>query len=179
MLSIVHRTLARASSQLAIPGCLATRSFANDVSEATEDVPTKKKTPKVMSALNLFYKDQGATARAELGEKPNLDKDNSVPTLLDKWRNMSDEEKLPYVEQSNALKEERAKAKEAARKRPKRSPNAYVLFMSEFVKTAPSVKGTGTAMQAAATRWKSLSDEEKLPFKEKASSLAEAVAKKK
>eukprot|EP00736_Rhodelphis_marinus_P003727 Rmarinus@m.4239 len=107
----------------------------------------------------------------------------------EKWKEMTDEEKAPYVEKAKQLraeyevqKAEYEKELEKTRK-PKKPLTGYFLFMADFRKQYkdehPEEKGVQKLTQAAGMKWKNMTEEEKLPYNEKAQILREEFNRKK
>nr|NP_001071792.1 transcription factor protein [Ciona intestinalis]BAE06615.1 transcription factor protein [Ciona intestinalis] len=88
----------------------------------------------------------------------------------EKWRNMNEEEKEPFLELSRRDRERWQKDKALEKKprdpnRPKRPPSAYFLFLADFRKNYPGKSDPAKEItKKAGEAWNSLSDAEKTPY---------------
>lgn len=88
----------------------------------------------------------------------------------EKWRNMNEEEKEPFLELSRRDRERWLKDKALEKKprdpnRPKRPPSAYFLFLADFRKSYPGKADPAKEItKKAGEAWNNLSDAEKTPY---------------
>ena len=139
----------------------------------------EKKQKRSPSAYALFLKQSQDAIKAAAGE--DADFSTRQKKASDMWKNMSEEDKKPFVEQSQELKKafnEKKDKEEASKgpKKPKRSPSAYLCYASS-VRAGLRDENPGLKMtditKMIGTAWKALSDEEKKPF------VTEAAEKRK
>jgi hypothetical protein len=101
----------------------------------------------------------------------------------ERWKSMSDEEKLPFEARASTAREIYQKAKEEYEaqggmakfkliKGPPRPPTAYFVFLNEFrqqyKESHPEAKGIKEMSKEAGEKWRSMNSEDKSPFEVKA-----------
>ena len=137
--------------------------FVNEDGEYTKCVSVSKRaTNPYLEFKKLFGKenpDEGAKLKEmKFGERQSY--------YSSKWKSMSATEKKPYEDIANEAKEEFYKKNPKMKKKreKKRSENCYLIFKREMGFT-----GTFKEIQAeASAKWKSMTDEEKEPYRKKA-----------
>ena len=149
--------------------------------QATAPAATAPKVAKrAPSAYNLFIQDAAMRASVQKEGEAMSAKD-IMSALGHKWKSLSAEAKQPWLEKAAEAKAAFQATAPAAkpRKVAKRAPSAYNLFVQDAAMRA-SVQKEGEAMsapdmmRALGAKWKSLTEEAKQPWLEKA---AEAKAK--
>jgi len=163
------------------------------VATATGAVTADGKPKRTPAAFDLFAKEHRTTKREEL---PEGTKSAGVTAALrDDWRNLSDEEKLPFVNEAKRLREaakppvdpNSKKAKRATKDEnaPKRPKNAYMLYAGEVRETVkaeleaarenPEMKiRMADISRKTGEKWNKLNAELKAPYEQQA-----ALAKEK
>jgi hypothetical protein len=145
-------------------------AFSDDSVEAPKKRVAKKakkeKAPRAKSAYQYFVADRSAQLKED---QPDLKLAERSKVLGEMWRQLSDDEKQPFVEQSDADKASKKPAREAGK--PKRPPTSYLIFTNAMRGQAkadnPDLKMTDLS-KVMGTMWRELSDEEKRPYEEQA-----------
>ena len=133
---------------------------AKNINEEGEYIQKKKTQKRPPSAYLIFKKDAKDKYSEDLKEITTFGERQSYLSKI--WRNMSDSDKSEYVEKAAIERETFYKdnPKMKKEKTPKRSRNAYVFF-----KMSNTFEGTFKEVQVAASKaWKSMSQEDKLPY---------------
>jgi hypothetical protein len=90
-----------------------------------------------------------------------------ISELASKWKKLSDEEKIPYVDLYNKDKE--ALPSKKKKEGPKRAVSAYLHYCKDNRSdVSAEVKDAKKIISVLASRWKKLNDKEKEPYNEKA-----------
>jgi len=110
----------------------------------------------------------------------------------ERWKSMSEEEKLPFEERASAAREiyQKAKAEYEAQggiarfkliKGPPRPPTAYFVFLNlfrqEYKQKHPDAKGIKEMSKEAGEKWRSMTEVDKEPFEAKAKAAKEEYQK--
>eukprot|EP00475_Leptophrys_vorax_P006798 TRINITY_DN14248_c1_g1_i1.p1 TRINITY_DN14248_c1_g1~~TRINITY_DN14248_c1_g1_i1.p1 ORF type:complete len:261 (+),score=87.59 TRINITY_DN14248_c1_g1_i1:84-785(+) len=159
----------------------AAESDSENFSDESVEAPKKrsakkaKKTPtgdrpaRAKSAYQYFVAERTPALK---GEQPDLKLAERSKVLGEEWRHLSEDEKLPYKEQSDADKASKRTAKEKAEDgKPKRPPTSYLIFTNAMRAQAkadnPDLKMTELS-KVMGSMWRDLTDEEKRPYEEQA-----------
>lgn len=121
-------------------------------------------------------------------DNPEMKQTEIMKKMGEMWTALTDEEKLPFVEQAAKLREEAPMVEVAAKKKvdadapPKPAPakSAYVLFsmdQREAVKAENPEADTKELMKLLGAKWSSMSNEEKQKYVEQAAPDKERYAK--
>ena len=108
-------------------------------------------------------------------ENPDLNKAEIKQLLKDQWEVLDDEDKLPFEEMSEASKSPMKASKKSPKKSPKsegerakRGKSAWIHYFTDpEVREEMDEKGK-ELMKALSGKWKTMTDEEKEPWVEKA-----------
>ncbi len=150
--------------------------------KATADAPAAKaaKAHRPMSAYNMFVREQFRV----LNENPDREKGagNSqqiMSTVSGQWAKLSAEEKEKYIQMASDVngepaKDKPAKGKKAAGGESKRRLTGYNLFYREHKDDIKANREEGlTTMKAVGQAWRSLSEDERTAYNERAAASAE------
>lgn len=129
------------------------------------------------SAYNLYMKDPAVREKAD-GES-SVEKMGAIAAM---WKELSEEDKRPYVEEAARIKAELSDASdsdsvssEPEKKKKARKPrgaSAYNLFMKDpAIRNKADGESAKEKMGAIAAMWKELSEEDKRPYEEEAARL--------
>ncbi len=150
--------------------------------KATADAPAAKaaKAHRPMSAYNMFVREQFRIRNEDPDrEKGAGNSQQIMSTVSGQWAKLSQEEKEKYVQMAsevNGLAGEAAEAKPAKGKakaagESKRRLTGYNLFYREHKDEIKANREEGlTTMKAVGQAWRSLSEEERTAFNERAAS---------
>jgi len=109
-------------------------------------------------------------------QKGKMESKDMLVYAGEQWKKMSDADKKPYNDayaKDKAVYEEALAAYNADHKAPKRPPTAYILFSGDVRESSPGMDII-EASKAAGEKWKTLTDEQKVPYQEKAAKLMKA-----
>jgi len=168
------------------------------VATATGAVTADGKPKRTPAAFDLYAKDQRTTKRATL---PEGTKSAEVTAALRvDWRNLSDEDKQPFVTEAKRLREaakprvdpNSKKAKKAAKdpNAPKRPKNGFMLFSDEIrgdvkaeleaARENPEIKiQQKDVARKLGEMWKALGEDDKAPYEQSAAIAKEEYTRAK
>eukprot|EP01025_Chloroclados_australasicus_P055878 TRINITY_DN6862_c0_g1_i5.p3 TRINITY_DN6862_c0_g1~~TRINITY_DN6862_c0_g1_i5.p3 ORF type:complete len:187 (+),score=14.98 TRINITY_DN6862_c0_g1_i5:142-702(+) len=172
-LIIGSKCLNKASLHLACKRFFAHK--AAESSTASERKEKKEKSTKSPSAYNIFYKEHYQRFKEEGG-------DTTLGAITKKvaqvWKDLSNEQKMPYLEKSQKLKAEyipiEKESKKASKKVgskkvvPQKAPSAYANFVTlqyKAIKEQDSRRAPQEIIRIIAEQWKQLSEEQKEQYK--------------
>ena len=155
--------------------------------KSKDGASTKSKGKRGPSAYNLYMKDP--TVREKADGESAVEKMGAIAAM---WKELSEEDKRPYVEEAARLKAELSDASDAesvasdstsgsissgpAKKEKKarkpRGPSAYNLYMKDpAIRNKADGESAKEKMGAIAAMWKELSEEDKRPYVEEAARI--------
>ena len=139
-----------------------------DSSKVKKEKKKRKTGTRTPSSYVLFSMEY----RKEVGtEFPDLSLGEVSKKCGEKWKSMPEEEKAIWKSKADALKEEKKASVEPVIKK-KRKPSSYLMFSMDYrkevAKENPSL-ALGDVSRLCGAKWKSLSEEEKQLWKDKAS----------
>jgi hypothetical protein len=147
------------------------RSVASGGSAKSEKRPRRK------TGYNLYIRAKFEEAKKSLPEGEEEKKPNSqeqMATFSKEWRDLSDDQKQPYIDQAEAINAENGTESTGKGKRTgKRNLSGYNLFYREERDNIRGNKDKDTAlMVAVGAAWKALTADEQGAFKKRAAELS-------
>jgi hypothetical protein len=129
----------------------------------------KAKTPRAKSAYQYYVSDKMHDVKEH---HPDMKLPDLTREVAKQWKQCSDEEKQPYVDQSN---EDKAKKEDERKKeksdKPKRPTTAYLIFSNDnrdsIKEKNPNMKVTDIA-KVLGGMWREMGDDEKQPYVDRA-----------
>jgi hypothetical protein len=138
--------------------------------------PVARKPPRRKTGYNLYIRAKFDEAKKNQVEgddsKPNSQKQMS--TFSKEWKDLSDDQKKPYIDQADAINAENGTESTSKSKRTgKRQLSGYNLFYREERDNIRNTKDEDTSlMSAVGATWKALTSDEKGEYNKRAAVLS-------
>ena len=153
----------------------AMRTHVKPRAAGTGGAKSEGKRPRLKTGYNLYIRakfEEAKSSGTEEGSKTNSQE--LMASFSKEWKDLSVDERAPYIEQADAINAENgAEASGAKKKSGKKSLSGYNLFYSENKDSIRESKDKDLSlMKAVGAAWKALSKEEQDKFKERAAEMS-------
>lgn len=153
----------------------AMRTHVKPRAAGTGGAKSEGKRPRLKTGYNLYIRakfEEAKASGADEGSKTNSQE--LMASFSKEWKDLSADERAPYIEQADAINAENgAEASGAKKKSGKKSLSGYNLFYSENKDEIRESKDKDLSlMKAVGAAWKALSKEEQDKFKERAAEMS-------
>jgi len=135
-----------------------------------------EKRPRRKTGYNLYIRakfDEAKQNRTD-GDDSKTNSQEQMATFSKEWKDLSDEQKQPYIDQAESINAENGAESSGKGKRTgRRNLSGYNLFYSEERDNIRESKDKDTAlMVAVGAAWKALSEDEQNGYKKRAAELS-------
>jgi len=131
-----------------------------------------------MSAFFLFIKSRREQLKSSPSSSPALSVTERVKQFSEEWKQLSEQQKQPFVKEAEESKAKSDKARQeylAANPIPKTPPTPYMMFVMERSSSVTSSLPEGTSQrdklkkrsEIISTEWKAMSEEAKEKYRHK------------
>lgn len=158
----------------------AAKAHVKPRAAASSSAKSEQKRPRRKTGYNLYIRSKFEEAKkshpegeAE-GEDKKPNSQEQMATFSKEWRDLSDEQKQPYIDQADSINAENGAESSGKGKRTgKRNLSGYNLFYREERDNIRGSKDKDTTlMVAVGAAWKALSSDEQDSYKKRAAELS-------